>query len=1089
MNKKLFLSAVSSEFECYRKLLAGDLKRPTLDVAVQEDFVVTDGTTLQKLDTYIQACDGVVHLIGKAVGAIPETVAVQALLEKYPDLPTKLPPLADALAQPDPQFSYTQWEAYLAIYHGRPIFVYRPTDFDLAICQCPREDRFVHDAAQEQAQREHYSRICALGRDRGQFLNAERLSSAVLRDLVEILPALERRIDVPPTRLSHTAEQLVGREHELTVLDDAWNNPRINVVVVRGKGGEGKTSLVATWMAELAFKNWRGAERVIDWSFYSQGTRDQTAATAEFFINRALIDLGDPDPTLGSPDERATRLVKLINERRTLLVLDGLEPLQYPPGSMHGALKDAGMATLLRGLVAQNTGLVVVTTREKVTEIQQHYGRSAIDHDLTFLSPLAGAQVLFNAGATRAGAATIAADDQELQQASEEVHGHALTLFLVGQYLRLTENGDIRRRDTLRLADADHEYVNDATRPYGHAFKSIEAYEKWFESGDDDARLQLSVLRMLGLFDRPASAGCLDAIRTAEIVGLSEVWKQRSDRDWRKALARLVEIKLIEQSDNGTVDAHPLIREYFAESLKGELRSVNDGVSNFTLPTSPFVEAHSRLFDYLCETTPHRPDGLDGLAPLYEAVTHGCLAERHQETCVNVYRDRILRGTGSDGFYSTRKLGAIGADLAAVAAFFVPSSSGPWSQVSPNLTAADQAWLLNEAATRLRALGRLTKALEPMRAGMKMLVQQIDWRNAAQSASNLSELELALGRLPDAVTDARQSITHADQSGDAFMRMMCRTTAADALHQSGQRSEAGTLFAEAERMQQEWQPQFDLLYSLRGFRCCDWLLAPAEQAAWQHLLDQPRRTTDFQSVARTDVQDVRRTETLDQPLSNSKSRISEALSDVERRAMTTLKWMIDNEMNLLDIALDHLTLARVGLIRAILESGIGIQPVGFGTQLQNDSDRLEADSKVPTLDLPHVADAVNGLRAAGRSDFLPLGLLTAALYHFVRGEHSLAEKHLAEAQQIAERGPMPLFLADIHLTRARMAGSLKGEGRSVKGEVGSEKEDVSGANEASEIWNIDPQAELAKAAHLIRPLGYGRRYAELADAEEAAKRW
>ena len=50
-------------------VLAGDLKRPTLDVAVQEDFGVGGGLTLEKLDDYIKACDGVVHLIGKATGA------------------------------------------------------------------------------------------------------------------------------------------------------------------------------------------------------------------------------------------------------------------------------------------------------------------------------------------------------------------------------------------------------------------------------------------------------------------------------------------------------------------------------------------------------------------------------------------------------------------------------------------------------------------------------------------------------------------------------------------------------------------------------------------------------------------------------------------------------------------------------------------------------------------------------------------------------------------------------------------------------------------------------------------------------------
>lgn len=155
MIKKLSLSAVSSEFECYRSLRVGYLKRQTLDIAVQEDIIVNGGTTLQKLDTYILACDGVVHLIRKAVGVILETFAVKALLKKHPDPPTKLPPFADALAQFGPQFSYTQWESNLEIYHKRPVFVNCPTDFDLAICKFPRDDRCQRDAAKKQAQRDN----------------------------------------------------------------------------------------------------------------------------------------------------------------------------------------------------------------------------------------------------------------------------------------------------------------------------------------------------------------------------------------------------------------------------------------------------------------------------------------------------------------------------------------------------------------------------------------------------------------------------------------------------------------------------------------------------------------------------------------------------------------------------------------------------------------------------------------------------------------------------------------------------------------------------------------------------------------------
>jgi hypothetical protein len=95
-------------------------------------------------------------------------------------------------------------------------------------------------------------------------------------------------------------------------------------------------------------------------------------------------------------------------------------------------------------------------------------------------------------------------------------------------------------------------------------------------------------------------------------------------------------------------------------------------------------------------------------------VVHGCLAGRHQEACDKVYIDRILRGTGNNGFHSQKKLGAVSADLGAVAAFF----DEPWSRVSTNLIKAARPWLLGEAALHLRSLGRLTEALQPTRASL-----------------------------------------------------------------------------------------------------------------------------------------------------------------------------------------------------------------------------------------------------------------------------------------------------------------------------------------------------------------------------------
>lgn len=997
-SKKLFLSAVSSEFASCRQLLTDDLRRPNLDVAVQEDIekVVTGGTMLEKLDAYIRHCDGVIHLIGKAAGALPREAAVAALLAVYPDFSQRLPALADALRLPQPGFSYTQWEAYLAIYHRRPLFVYRPTDFELDALQVPRDARFVFNADEAQAQKEHYRRISALGKDRGQFTNEERLSSAVLRDLVEILPRLESRIDVPPTKLRHTAQRLIGRDAELTLLDEAWNDPHRNVVVVRGKGGEGKTSLVATWMAELATKDWRGAEWVLDWSFYSQGTRDQGTASGEAFIISALGHFGDPQPNKGGPEERGARLARLVGARRGLLVLDGLEPLQYPPGPMHGQLTDKGVAALLKGLAGQNAGLCVVTTRERVDEIQQHYGRSAIDYPLEFLSPAAGAALLHYSGAQRAGAKAIAADDRELQQASREVQGHALTLFLIGQYLRLTEHGNIRRRDCLKLAEAEAEYKNDATRPYGHAFKAIEAYERWFAAGDDQAKRQLAILRLLGLFDRPASRDCLTALRAAPAIpGLNEALAGGADREWNIALNRLGEINLVGVKEDDSVDCHPLLREYFAVQLK-------------TKAPAAWKAGHQRLYEHLCANT-HEGEAptLEDLQPLYQAVAHGCQAGLQQKVCEDLYYTRITRGEKK---YPMRKLGAFGSELRAVACFF----DSPWSRVSSTFDEAGQAWLLNQAAFRLRALGRLTEALEPMRAGLEMRIKQRVWKSAAIIAGNLSELEQTLGEVALAERDAAQSVTYADRSGDFHQRQETRCTLADALNQASNQPEAEARFREAEEIHAKGQPGTPLLYSIRGFRYCDLLLTEAERAAWQLTLSLNPRL--------------------------SIPNLSDSCRAVSQRAAQTVEWVEAARVDILSIALDHLTLGRAAFYATIL---------------------CQSESREPKSE---IEQAVTGLRQAGQQDELPRALLTRAWLRFREGKPTgseSAQSDLDEAWEIAERGPMRLFLTDIHLHRARLF-----------------------FREKHYPWE-SPQADLAAAEKLINDCGYHRRDEELADAKAA----
>src|SRR5260370_38987591 len=143
----------------------------------------------------------------------------------------------------------------------------------------------------------------------------------------------------------------------------------------------------------MAAAHYRSAELVFGWSFYRQGTRGETSSADEF-LDAALTWFGDPDPRLGTGWEKGERLAKLVAHRRTLLVLDGLEPLQNPPGPQEGRVREPILQALLRELAAFNTGLSEITTRLSAGDIAYHDRTSVLRRDLEQLSSHSGTQQL-----------------------------------------------------------------------------------------------------------------------------------------------------------------------------------------------------------------------------------------------------------------------------------------------------------------------------------------------------------------------------------------------------------------------------------------------------------------------------------------------------------------------------------------------------------------------------------------------------------------------------------------------------------------------------------------------------------------------
>lgn len=812
--------------------------------------------------------------------------------------------------------------------------------------------------------------------------------------------------------LQYAPEALIGRDAEKARISDAWARAlraeagRPHILTFVALGGEGKTSLVAKWaIDELVDKGWPGCEAAFAWSFYSQGTRDQVAASSDAFLKAALDFFADDDAdrafaaSAAGAYEKGQRLARRVGSRRSLLILDGLEPLQYAPSApTPGELKDQGIAALLKGLAQQSRGLCLVTTRYSVPNLKAFRQSTAPEHELKRLSTEAGTHLLASLG--------VKGSAQELQAAVEEVKGHALTLQLLGTWLRDAHHGDIRKLHLVKLEEADAEEQG------GHAFRVMAAYETSFEREGTSGRRALALLRLLGLFDRPITADCFDALlNPPAIAGLTDPLQGVSTPLLNKTLSRLESARLLtihRETGSGSLlslDAHPLLREYFARQLCEQ-------------QPEAWRAAHGRLFEHLCASTKEGDQPtLEDLQPLYQAVAHGCMAGLQERARADIYRDRISRGNEA---YAVKKLGAFGSDLGAVACFF----DQPWQRVSPALTDADQAWLLNQASFRLRALGRLTEALEPMRETGEFNVQTEAWENAAVCFSNMSELELMLGNVAAAVQHAEQSVTHADRRGDTFRRTGNSTTYASALHQAGHRAEALKGFLKAEQMHRKDQPDYPLLYSLQGFRYSDLLLAAPERAAWQEMARGLLGPAEEAATHR------------------------EALQAVGKRAAQTLEWA-KAHLGLLDIALDHLTLARTALFISRL------------TQTETSTaDMAQAHREADA--------AVAGLRHADRNDYLPRSLLTRAWLRAIisplTGPDS-AQTDLDEAWDIAERGPMRLHMADIHLYRARLF-----------------------FREAHYPWQ-SPEADLAAARELIERCGYGRRREELEDAETALTQW
>lgn len=765
--------------------------------------------------------------------------------------------------------------------------------------------------------------------------------------------------------LPRTGKCTFGRDGEIGVLESARLDPAVNIVAITGMGGSGKSALVVRWFGRLAKDGYPGYRRVYTWSA-GRHSNPNPAMLAHQFIEETLRWFGDDDPQAGTPLEMGRRLARLVQDEANLLVLDGLEVFQQATGEGEGRLKDPAVEAFLVNLASGNPGLCVVTSMLSLTDLEPFDGTTVRCIALGGLSSRTGAQLLKDL--------KVKGPSEELEAASREYGGHCLALTLLGNYLAQLCGGDVYRRreiDLLRSGESDG----------AHAERVIRAYEHALGQG-----AELAVLRVLGLFDRPASAAEVQDLRARPAIpgltdqpprsvswlrGRSMGWLARRlcgpgilsldplcDAEWGGAVARLRRLGILareDEHDPGLLDAHPLIRNHFGERLRMQDHAA-------------WRAGHSRLFGYLLETSEDRPATTDAMARVYAALYHGCRAGRYGEA-LQVYRERIQRGTDR---FSLHRLGESGPGLLAMRQFCKPGGYDPVDE----LGAADRAFILAEAARYLRARGRLRESADAFRASLGLSASLGRWDEAARRAGNLSQALMWLGRLEEAEAQAVEGQRLADRHGDAELRMSSRTDVAEALHQRGRLDEADRLFREAISIQEARQPDLPLLNGVEGVRYLDLLL--------------------------------------------TLGRSGDAESHLARLArLRQARGMLPGD-SLLVAALDDLLRGRTHLALAVGEDAEELLRIG--------------------ILFDH---AVEGLRRAGTFHHLPRGLFARADLHRRRGDARRAEEDLAEARFVAERGEMQLHLADYWLAKARLERDL-GHERELKESLDEAKKLIEG---------------------------------------------
>lgn len=654
-----------------------------------------------------------------------------------------------------------------------------------------------------------------------------------------------------------TSYDLIGRDEELQTLTEAFHNLRCSIVCVIADGGYGKSSLVSRWLEDIRDQPSAGAylgiQAAYAYSFYKQGWETGSGVSTKDFFESTLahfrgIDIDTVRATIPERD-RPSQILDFLNDRRSLLVLDGLEPNQAPQGtSSAGEIEDQPLREFVKAIAMRSGGLCIITSRimpRELTGAAEASGRVCVIR-LGLLSKTASARALMAGGVAR--------DHPDLEFWVGESKGHPLLLALFAPIIRsgqyqpqefvshrlLTKNEKQSIPETIRKVVWAR---LDRLGPQARAvllctclFEKPTEFEVIRTSLVDRAAVDLVTMPLLKqslllkLSLRFRIAGVLNYLGF-----LRPGWSVKNVTVGKELLVEAAMLVRVPGDDPRLwkLETHPVIQAGIRDELSQNKRALWRQ-ANWTVYRS-----------FLKSAKPMWPDDPNELSKIYAAVPHGVNAGKGLRAGWT-YAIRCLRGYRA---YSTNNHGMIADDVSILSHYF----EGHWQVLKEDIGLNDyakvQAYVWSGAL--LTGVNRWKDGKLLMEQGVALAKERRFFSAAARTATHLGVGYAIAGEFAAAEFWIRDAIEMLQKPqplavrlvevllvNHDFQRMQASATLGSVLHYQGKFADAEKAFQDATLVLQRATKyrtlramwcfrQVELMLDRGNFDDADWLIEEA----------------------------------------------------------------------------------------------------------------------------------------------------------------------------------------------------------------------------------------------------------------------